>query len=97
MFNLIANNQFFNSQTNSVLPPSMRLSQAVQTKCQKTIGTQYEKCPFIISRMQLGAGLQKATQRVPGLEGFDFASGASFAERNPNREQAETNIFRKDI
>jgi hypothetical protein len=98
MFNLIANNQFFNNQTNSVLPPSMRLSQAVQTKCQKTIGTQYEKCPFIISRiMQLGAGLQKATQRVPGLEGFDFASGASFAERNPNREQAETNIFRKDI
>ena len=47
--------------------------------------------------MQLGAGLQKATQRVPGLEGFDFASGASFAERNPNREQAETNIFRKGI
>ena len=95
MFNLIVNNQFFNIHTNNVLPPNMKLSRAMQVKCQRSVGAQYDKCNFIISRAQLGVGLQKASEKVPGLEGIDYASGASYADRNPNREQAEMNIFRK--
>ena len=96
VFNLIANTLFYDEHTNNALPESSKISRRLRRTCEN-MRVQLANCNFIISRAQLASGLQNATAKFPELQGIDFVSGSAYAEHNPEREQAESNVFRRGI